>query len=91
MRSIGLPADIARLYYRTATQPFFKAHFAPVCRFSREAWLAFQLPGFTEDQLAQSELAHIWRADRKAQGDAAQFDKAECKIQALVAGFRAFQ
>ncbi len=91
IRPLGVPADITRLYNQTATQPYFKAHFASVGRYSREVWLARQLPGYTEDQLLHSDFGHIWRAYRKADGDPKQYDRAECTIQALVIGLRAFQ
>ncbi len=79
------------MYYRTATQPAFKAHFAALARYSREIWLAFQLPGLTEDQLEQSELAHVWRAYRRADESREHYGKAAYTIQALVTSLRYFQ
>ena len=83
IRPIGVPAEQARLWYPTQQLPEFKAIFAPIGRYAREAWLAAQLPGLTTDQFLTSHLTHIAQAVKKALAQDTYWNKAPCTIQAL--------
>ncbi len=55
LRPSGVAAEVARLWYPTQQLPDFRANYAPIGRYAREAWLAAQLPGSTHSSSTSSK------------------------------------
>ncbi len=91
IRPTKVPTKMTSLAYRAVQLPYFHARFAPIARWAREIW-AFKAAGTVPvDSLQGCELAHVWRAYRKATSETTSGQNIPNVPQALIDGLNLFQ